>query len=592
MLSTSELHAGLAAGIGDAGPPDAGTIERTKTIGPAGSISFPRAPKFFLFTIAAGSLVGIAFALWLRTVPAGNADPRLAFNVFYALFARHEPAALAIVAAFNIGALVFILRPHQWAGQEAEFTLSKLAIGAIAFAVFAITATGVHLVFQNYLLTADENVVDFQACIFMRGKLQAQVPRQLWDAVRVIKPTFVDYFPATHSWNGTYLPVYAAMRAVFQLIGFQTLLNPLLAAVTLLTLFAIARKLWPNQSFYPVTAVLLMATSSQFLLMSMTAYAMPAHLALNTVWLWLYLQPDRRLFYLAPFVGVLAIGLHQPFPHALFVAPFLLRMLREHRWRTASIFAAVYALGCVGWLAWRQHFQAPLASGAQSVFRLWNWRMGVVQPMNLLLIISWSSLATPLLTAAGFLRFRKLPSFLQDCALSCVFTFAFYYFFYLDQAHGWGYRYFHGTLSCFVLIAVAGTHLLGEKVGRARVKQFVIGGALASLVIVLPLRCFQAAAFVAPYARTAAVLHAVPTQVVAVDARDGWYSADLIRNDPFLENRPIMVSIYGLNPAAVASLQQLGSVRFIDRDVLARLGMFTQRRNDYKNDPFTLGRGK
>jgi len=550
--------------------------------------------KFLIFAsiaIALFSLLGLGFALWLRTIPAGNPDPRLAFNAFFYLFARHEPAALAIVAAFNIGALALILRSRQSAVRSAEFAVQKRAIWAIAFAVFVITAAGTHFVFQNYLLTGDENVVDFQARIFMRGKLQAQVPEQLWDAVRVIKPTFVDYFPATHSWNATYLPVYAAMRALFQFAGLQTFLNPLLAAVTLIALFAVARKLWPNESFSSFAAVLLMATSSQFLLMSMTAYSMPAHLALNTIWLWLYLQSDPRKFYVAPFVGILAIGLHQPIPHALFVAPFLLRMLRDRRWRAVSIFAAVYGIGCVGWFAWRHHFQAVAPGGVQSVLRLWNWRMAFVQPMNLLLIIGWSSLATPLLATAGFLRFRKLSPFLQDCVLSCLGTFAFYYFFYLDQAHGWGYRYFYGALSCFVLIAMAGAHSLGEKIGCFRLKQFILGGVLASLLIVFPLRCFQAATFVAPYARAATVLHAIPTQIVAANAGDAWYAADLIRNDPFLENRPMIVSIYGLSPASIAALQRLGSVRFIDRGVLTRLGLFTEQRN-YQNDPFTLGRGR
>ena len=541
--------------------------------------------------IALLSLLGLGFALWLRTVPAGNPDPRLAFNAFFCLFARHEPIALAIVAGFNIAALAFILRSRQSAARQVDCATQRRAIWAIAFCVFVITTAGAHFVFQNYLLTGDENVVDFQARIFMRGKLQAQVPQQLWDAVRVIKPTFVEYFPATHSWNATYLPVYAAMRALFQIAGLETFLNPLFAAVTLITLFAVARKLWPNESFLSFAAVLLMATSSQFLLTSMTAYSMPAHLALNTIWLWLYLQPNRRIFYLAPFAGVVAIGLHQPFPHALFVAPFLLRMLRDRRWRAVSIFAAVYGFGCLGWLTWRHHFQTPLPGGPQSVFRLWNWRMAFVQPMNLLLIIAWSSLATPLLAAINFVSFRKLPPFLQDCALSCAGTFAFYYFFYLDQAHGWGYRYFYGALSCFVLVAVAGARSLAEKIGPGRVRQLIIGGSVASVLIVLPLRCFQAAGFVAPYARTAAVLHAIPAQVVAVDARDAWYSADLIRNDPFLEQRPIVVSVWGLNSQVIDALKPLGSVRFIDRDDLTRLGLFTTPRNNYSRDPFTLGRG-
>src|SRR4051794_40969476 len=42
-------------------------------------------PGFVSIALATFSLAGVAFALWLRTTPAGNADPRLFFNVFYFL---------------------------------------------------------------------------------------------------------------------------------------------------------------------------------------------------------------------------------------------------------------------------------------------------------------------------------------------------------------------------------------------------------------------------------------------------------------------------------------------------------------------------
>jgi len=106
------------------------------------------------------------------------------------------------------------------------------------------------------------------------------------------------------------------------------------------------------------------------------------------------------------------------------------------------------------------------------------------------------------------------------------------------------------------------------------------------------LRCWQAETFVRPYARTAAVIHAMHEDIVALDTRDAWYSADLIRNDPFLEQRPIIVSLFGLSPAAIAALEKNGTARFITRDELTRLGMHTNRPNDYRRDPLQLGRGK
>lgn len=554
-----------------------------------------RAPKVILCLVAAFALLGIGFGLWLRTVPAGNPDPRLAFNVFYLLFSRHEPAGLFVVALFSLVSAFVLFRrktPAKAAWNE-DVDLARWLCPAVAVIAFAIAAIGTQTVFHDYMLTADEYLADFQARIFLRGKIQAEVPAALVDAVRVIKPTYVEYFPSTHSWNATYLPVYAAMRAVFQYADLQALLNPFLAAVTVLALYGAARNIWPESKTNALVAVALMAGSSQFLLMSMTAYAMPAHLALNTIWLWLYSRPDHRRFYLAPVIGVLALGLHQPFFHALFAAPFLLRLVLRQKWRTVLIFGAIYALGCAGWIFWWMHYRSQFGtSSATTVFRLFNPRMAIIQPMNLLLIIGWGCLATPLLAVLGARRFFHLPAILQDAAISCVLTFGFYYFFFLDQAHGWGYRYFHGALSCLVLVAVAGWNQLAESIGRERARLFLVAGLVASLLVQFPIRCIEAETFVRPFAHAADVLHAMPMKTVALDAREAWYSADLIRNDPFLENRPLIVSIYGLTPQSIAVFQKMGSVRFINRDMLSKLEMHTERRSDYGKDPFTLGRGK
>jgi len=212
--------------------------------------------------------------------------------------------------------------------------------------------------------------------------------------------------------------------------------------------------------------------------------------------------------------------------------------------------------------------------------------------MNVLLVIGWASLAIPLLAILSFRRVLQLPPILQDAAASCVLTFGFYYFFYLDQAHGWGYRYFHGVLVCLILLAVNGFNQLSVLVGRSRAQAFVLAGIVISFCVQLPLRCFQAEAFVRPFARAAAVFHTLPTQTVAFNGLEAWYSADLIRNDPFLEDRPLVVSLYGLTPAAVTALQKMGSARFITRDDLTRLGLFTTCFDHYGRDPFRLGQSK
>ncbi|MBA3776282.1 MAG: hypothetical protein H0X11_07555 [Betaproteobacteria bacterium] len=289
---------------------------------------------------------------------------------------------------------------------------------------------------------------------------------------------------------------------------------------------------------------------------------------------------------------MLAIGLHQPIVHALFAAPFLLRLLRQRRWPATIIFGGIYLAGCAGWFLWRMHFQSVGPAGVGSIFNPANPKMLIIQPMNILLVIGWASLVTPLLAVLGFRRFFRLSLIVQDAALSCLLTFCFYYFFYLDQAHGWGYRYLHGALGCLMLIAVVGWNDLSETVGAVRAKSFLLLGLACSLLLQLPLRCLQAEAFIRPFARAAALLKAIPAGMVVFDPRDTWYSGDLIRNDPFLENRPLIGTLHAVQPEGVAILQQSSNVQIVDHSVLAKLGLSTERFEDARYDPFRLGRGK
>jgi hypothetical protein len=556
-----------------------------------------------LLVLSGVAMAGIALAWWLRGTFAGQPDPRSTYSAFYVIFARGEPLGLAIVAFFNVAAAWLLIRrapaTASWPWCEKivdddqphnnHFAIRPIVF--IAVLVFAIAGLGTHLVCHDYPLSADEFMADFQAQIFLRGQISAEIPPQWLDAVRVIKPTHVEYFPTAHSWKATYLPVYAAMRAVFQSVHLQAFLNPCLAALTVLALYGAARNIWPNEKQNAFVAVLLLAGSAQFLVMAMTAYSMPAHLALNTVWLWLYSRTDRRRFYLAPIVGVLAIGLHQPIVHALFAAPFLCRLVIQRKWRAVSVFGLIYLLGCAGWYIWRTRFSPAPVGSAAPFFRLWNLKMLVIQPMDLLLVAGWSALATPLLVVLGFARFSRVRPIIQDAAISCLLTFGFYYFFYLDQGHGWGYRYFHGTLSCFVLVAVAGWEALVEKTGRRSARNFLFVALAASFLVALPLRFYQVETFIRPFARSAEAVQSMNAEVVGIDPHFAWYSADLIRNDPFLEHRPIVAALINLRPQEVATLTQAGKARFVTREELGEFGLATTSVQGYRSDPFHLGYG-
>ncbi|HMC28042.1 MAG TPA: hypothetical protein VKM56_09655, partial [Verrucomicrobiae bacterium] len=169
-------------------------------------------------------------------------------------------------------------------------------------------------------------------------------------------------------------------------------------------------------------------------------------------------------------------------------------------------------------------------------------------------------------------------------AVSCLLTFGFYVFFYFDQGNGWGYRYFHGTLACFILVAVAGWESLVKLVGPLRAKQFLVTGIAASLVVQLPLRCFQVEAFIRPFAQTSEVIRASKVEIVGINPLDAWYSADLVRNDPFLENRPIVASLLMLRPEDVDILSQRGKARVITAKNLGQIGLATKKEDSARRD--------
>ena len=86
------------------------------------------------------------------------------------------------------------------------------------------------------------------------------------------------------------------------------------------------------------------------------------------------------------------------------------------------------------------------------------------------------------------------------------------------------------------------------------------------MLIQFPIRCFQAESFVRPYAQASEAMHALNADVVGFNPFDAWYSADLRRNDPFLEERPIIAALVRLEPAEVEALSNAGTPHFTISD--------------------------
>jgi hypothetical protein len=231
------------------------------------------------------------------------------------------------------------------------------------------------------------------------------------------------------------------------------------------------------------------------------------------------------------------------------------------------------------WFAWWRNFLPILLDdkGSPTAFGI-NRYAWLIQVIYLCLLVGWLSFPAVILAPLGFSSLVRQSSTMRCVAASCLLTFGFYIFVRFDQSHGWGDRYFHGTLGCLILVAVAGYDSIKKQIGSRATTTFLLTGVAAGFLIQLPVRAGQAESIVAPYARANFVFHNVDSDLVAFDPRDAWYSADLRRNDPFLRDRPIILTTFGIPKDHIGLLQnRYPNLIFINASQLQALGLSTRQ---------------
>ena len=503
-------------------------------------------------------------------------------NVYFRLYALHEPAFLLLLIGWGVVAGLIVLRRASRTTSTTRLTRlappGRLAIGVVAELVFAASLATWYGVHHAVLLTMDEFTSDFQARIIARGELKATLPVGWQPHVDAMAPVFTAYRGLEGGWLSEYLPGYALLKTPFLLAGISATLNPLLTALSVVLLAAIARRLWPNEGMRPWLAIAFFVTSSEVLMTSGTGYSMPAHLALNLLWLWLYQRGDARAWGLALGVGALALGLHNPIPHALFVAPFLLRLLLERRWRRLGAAALAYGAAGLVWLAWLRManpWARPGAAGLLTMFALPNLIGVWLQTLNLSLLFTWHAPLFGALAFVGVVRARRLDPLLGDVALGVLLTLGFYFFFPLTQGHGWGYRYAYQVLGSLALLAAAGAPSLVAALGARRAQGLLLASFAIALLLQVPLRFRQGERFVRPYASAYRHLAGKRADVVLVHGDSIWYGRDLIRNDPYLRGQPVVLAAKLLTPEGRAAIEAAhpGRVVEVKDGELLRLGL-------------------
>jgi hypothetical protein len=358
-------------------------------------------------------------------------------------------------------------------------------------------------------------------------------------------------------------------------------------------LAAVARRLWVGDRRLRAggLAILFLVLSAQFLVTSMSTYSMSAHLCLNLLWLWLYLRGDTHSLAALPWVGVLALGLHNPVPHALFAAPFLLRLVRDRRFAYVAYCAAIYLAGSIAWYQWLSFVHTDLpattaaaaaATGTSLAGYLTNFKAPglfawFVQGMNVALFFAWQTPALAIFLPLGFMAWRRLGAVERDLAAGLLITCGFYALFNATQGHGWGYRYLYAALGNAMLLAGRGADDVWRAGREALVSRLVVASAAITLVAQLPLRGVQTERFVRPYAAALEYIQSRPAAVVTVDPFSAWYGRDLIRNDPLFAATPKVVGVWPINgwvpgPGLYPTAAR-GQVYVVTAEELARFGL-------------------
>lgn len=454
-----------------------------------------------------------------------------------------------------------------------------------------IVAAGTHVIAFDFALSRDEAMAVFDSKIIASGRLLGPVPPEWRAFVPALQPEFRLPVPGDVAWVSSYLPGNAAIRAALGVALPSALVNAVLAMAALGALLGIARMLWPQRREAWIVAVVLAASSSQVLIMAMTPYAMSAHLALNLIWLWLLLRNTPVSHAGAIAVGFLATGLHQLVFHPLFAAPFILQMLIERRWKVGFVYAASYAAIGIFWILYWQlllagNAIAPEAASAMGASYLGsrieallaNFSVYGIETMaqNLLRFVAWQNPLMLVLLVPGLAVAWRMGGIAASLAGGIVLTLAAMFILLPYQDLGWGYRYVHGLIGNAALLGAFGWLSLtaGSSAGaNLAARGLVLTATAVSMLILLPIHAGHMRQAFAPYAKAQAEIASSKADVVIVDSIGIYYGNDLVRNDPYLTNRPLTFEISFLNETLVRDLCSRFRIAIFDGKDAARFGI-------------------
>ncbi|MFC3441358.1 MFS transporter [Sphingobium rhizovicinum] len=454
-----------------------------------------------------------------------------------------------------------------------------LLLGMVAWA-------GHYALFQDYSISRDEEVARFAAAYMREGLFARPIPIEWEPYRRAIMPEFFSPFGAADYWTAAYLPVNSAIQAIFWQLGDPNLAGPVLLMGGLFALWRVALHLMPDRPDAVWVTILLGFSSSQLWVTAMTPYAMTGHFALNMIWLALVLRGGALGHLAAGVVALIAAGLHQWHFPPIFIAPFILWMLLARRWTVAAFHAltlvAIVIVWAKLWPGFLLHALGaptdvrPSAGVADKVGSLFERLGDRWQPLvNLSRYFAWNNILMVPLAALGMaaMRWRRVISGQEialpltlGCLAGCVLA--------LAQGYGWGFRYAHGFIGPFCLLAGLGWARCRPEGAMRPVLIGVMITALSSAFLV-----WRTHEFVAPYAASHKLIESSQADVVLVDPRGGLYVTDLVRGRNGVPGKPMVMNLGMLTLDQVDALCASYVVELFDRAEFRPLGVPLARWN-------------
>jgi hypothetical protein len=272
----------------------------------------------------------------------------------------------------------------------------------------------------------------------------------------------------------------------------------------------------------------------------------------------------------------------------LFVAPFIVELLIAKRFRRAALFIGGYALICGFWAVYPQ-LLLPLGGTAGTGGGVENGLNQFVVKVGAL-FAEFSPIRNTIFMVANLHRFAawQHPFLLILLCFSClpisraqgiarpllagIVLMLFVTFLIMPwQGYGWGYRYLHGFLGSFCLLATYGWQRL-EHFPRERSAALTLTTAV-TVALILPFQLVTTHAIVAPYRQASAFIERADADVVLVDGTGMVLAMDVVRNYADFRPRPKVMEMLLLDEADLRKLCQRHKVRVFDRRHGSRLGV-------------------